>query len=89
MYRLAPLLLAGLLAACASAHQPTDTEAAAAEAANAANDAATCRSLGLQPDTPPYVRCVDRLADQRAQATQNSRENIARALKDQPPAWWR
>ena len=95
MYRSAPLLLALLVAACAS-HQQTDSEvaaanaaAAASDAAAAASDAATCRSYGLQPDTPAFVRCLDKVADDRARANLASRDSVARALKDQPPSWWR
>lgn len=89
MYRWTPLLLAALLAACASSHQQTDAQAAAAEAADAAKDAATCRSYGLQPDTPPFLRCLDKLADDRAQANLASRDNVSRALRDQLPSWWK
>jgi hypothetical protein len=87
VYRFAPILMSLLLAACADHPQP---QASTDPAALAAADAAKCKAEGLQPDTPPYVKCLDTLADQRAQADNGSRAIVARGLLGRSPnnlAW--
>lgn len=87
MYRLLPFFLVGfLLAACADHSQ---TQAAADPAALAASDAAKCQSYGLQPGTPVYARCLDKVADEREQQATSERSGTARGLLGQPPPWWK
>jgi hypothetical protein len=57
-----------------------EAKAAATEAANAGQDDATCRSYGLQPNTPPYAQCLTRLEDQRAAAESSDRSGVAGRL---------
>lgn len=82
--RIAPILAALLLAACAN-HAQTQAEADAAAAAAAADDAAKCKSFGLEPDTPKYLKCLDALADQRAQQHTNERALTANGLLGRSP----
>jgi hypothetical protein len=85
VFRLALLLLlCFFLGGCAD-HQETPAQEAAAEAATAAQDDAQCRSLGLQPNTPPYYQCLNKLADQRAAAENNERAAIAARLQGRSP----
>lgn len=65
--------------------QAADAKAAADQAAQAAQDAAQCRAQGLQPDTPPYIRCLDSLANQRAQADTQDRSGVAGRLQGKIP----
>jgi hypothetical protein len=65
--------------------QAADAKAAADQATQAAQDDAQCRSQGLQPDTPPYVRCLDSLANQRAQADTQDRAGVAGRLQGKVP----
>lgn len=69
----------------AQEQREADAKAAATEAANAAQDQATCRSYGLQPDTPPYEQCLTRLADQRTYTENSERSGVAGRLLGRSP----
>jgi hypothetical protein len=81
MYRLLPVLVACLLAACAS-HSAEDEEAA--RAAAVAQDEAKCQSYGLHVGTPQYEACLTRFADQRSSAESANR---AARLGGRPMPW--
>ncbi len=81
MHRVALILAACLLAACAT-QSPEDD--AAARAALFAADEAKCKSYGLQPGNPAYDQCLTKLADQRSR--QESADRAAR-LGGRPPPW--
>jgi hypothetical protein len=85
VYRLLPFFVVGfVLAACAD-HPQTQADPAAL----AASDAAKCQSYGLQPDTPSYLKCLDKVADQRVQQETSERAGVAGRLLGQPPPWWK
>jgi hypothetical protein len=89
VYRFVPIVMSLLLAACADHPQP-QPQASTDPAALAAADAAKCKAEGLQPDTPPYIKCLDKVADERAQAENGSRAIVARGLLGRSPnnlAW--
>jgi hypothetical protein len=65
--------------------QEEAAKAAAADNAAAAQEEAQCQSQGLQPNTPPYEQCVNKLADQRAAADDNERAAIAARLQGRSP----
>jgi len=65
--------------------QEAQAKQAATDAANAAQDDAQCRAQGLQPNTPPYERCRDKLADQRTYADQSERAGVAGRLLGRSP----
>jgi hypothetical protein len=65
--------------------QAADAKASADQVAQAAQDDAQCRAQGLQPDTPPYERCRDSLANQRAQADAQDRTGVAGRLQGRTP----
>lgn len=65
--------------------QQANAKAAATEAANAAQDDATCRSHGLQPNTPAYAKCLTQLEDQRTNAEDSERSGIASRLQGRSP----
>lgn len=60
--------------------QAADAKVAAIDAANAAKDDAECRSYGFKPDTPSYVQCRTRLADQRSYEENHDRSAVAGRL---------
>ena len=86
MYFRLSVLVALLLAGCAT-HSP-ETEAQA-QADAVAKDAAKCQSYGLQPGNPEYEKCLTQLADKRAQADANNRGALAGRLRGEPPPWAR
>ena len=57
-----------------------DAKQMAVDAENAAKDDAECRSYGFKPDTPSYVQCRTRLADQRNYETNTERSAVAGRL---------
>jgi hypothetical protein len=57
-----------------------DAKQMAADAENGAKDDAECRSYGFKPDTPSYVQCRTRLADQRNYETNTERSAVAGRL---------
>jgi hypothetical protein len=65
--------------------QQADAKAAATQAANAAQDDATCRSYGLQPNTPAYSKCLTKLEDQRTNTEDSERAGVAGRLLGQSP----
>ena len=65
--------------------QEADAKAAASDAAAAAQDEATCRSYGLQPNTPKYEQCLTRLADQRTYTENSERAGVAGRLMGRSP----
>jgi hypothetical protein len=62
-----------------------DAKQMATDAANAAKDDAECRSYGFKPDTPSYVQCRTRLADQRNYETNTERSAVAGRLLGRLP----
>jgi hypothetical protein len=65
--------------------QAADAKVAADQAARPAQDDAQCRAQGLQPNTPLYERCLDSLANQRAQADTQDRAGVAGRLQGKIP----
>lgn len=57
----------------------------ATDAENAAKDDVECRSYGFKPDTPSYVQCRTRLADQRNYETNTERSAVAGRLPGRLP----
>jgi hypothetical protein len=62
-----------------------DAKQMAIDAENAAKDDAECRSYGFKPDTPSYVQCRTRLADQRNYETSTERSAVAGRLLGRLP----
>jgi hypothetical protein len=83
LYRLVLLLAlclaAPLVAGCAT-HSPEEEAKSAAEI-----DDAKCKAAGLQPGTHEFERCLQKLADQRAQADADSKAALASRLLGRPP----
>ena len=88
MYRLLVVLVAFLIAGCATHSPEADAQAQAqAEADAASKDSAKCQSYGLQPGTKEFEKCVAQLADKRAQAEANQRSSLGNRLQGRPPDW--
>jgi hypothetical protein len=88
VWRVVPILAICFLGGCASKtpEQQAQAEAQAqAQAEGAAADDAKCRSYGLQPNTPEFLRCIDKLADLRAQREYNDRAALMGRLQGRPP----
>jgi|ERR1700677_1331509 hypothetical protein len=79
MCRSVLILVAFLLAGCASAQTE---EQARAEAD--AKDGAQCQAHGFKPGTADYDACRAKLADLRAQADRGA---LAGRLQGRPPSW--
>jgi hypothetical protein len=79
MFRSVLVLVAFLLAGCASPE--TDVQA---RAEADAKDDAKCQSSGFQPGTADYDKCRTKLADLRAQADRGA---LAGRLLNRPPSW--
>ncbi len=62
-----------------------DAKQMAVDVENAAKDDAECRSYGFKPDTPSYVQCRTRLADQRNYETSTERSAVAGRLLGRLP----
>jgi hypothetical protein len=62
--------------------QKADAQAAAA---NEIVDDAKCKSYGFTPGTPAYVRCRDQITDQREQAANGERNDLAGRLLGRHP----
>jgi hypothetical protein len=62
-----------------------DAKQTAIDAENAAKDDTECRSYGFKPDTPSYVQCRTRLADQRNYETNTERSAVAGRLQGRLP----
>ncbi len=79
MFRSVLVLVAFLLAGCAS----PETEAQAKAEADAKDDA-KCQSAGYLPGTADYDQCRTKLADLRAQT---DRSALSGRLQNRPPSW--
>jgi hypothetical protein len=62
--------------------QKADAQAAAA---NEIADDAKCKSYGFTPGTPSYVKCRDQIEDQREQAANGERNDLAGRLLGHHP----
>jgi hypothetical protein len=90
VYRSLVILVALLLADCATHSPEADAQAQAqAQAEATTKDAAKCQSYGLQPGSSEYEKCVAQLADKRAQAESGNRSDLAGRLQGRPPPWAR
>ena len=88
MYRSLVVLVAFLIAGCATHSPEADAQAQAqAEADAASKDSAKCQSYGLQPGTKELEKCLAQLADKRAEAEANDRSSLGNRLQGRPPAW--
>jgi len=88
VYRSVVVLVAFLVAGCATHSPEADAQAQAqAQAEGASKDAAKCQSYGLQPGTKEYEKCLTQLADKRAQAEANDRAALGNRLQGRPPGW--
>jgi hypothetical protein len=86
VYRSLVVLIAFLIAGCAT-HSPEADAQAQAEADTASKDSAKCQSYGLQPGTKEFEKCLAQLADKRAQAEANERSSLGSRLQGRPPSW--
>jgi hypothetical protein len=84
MYRSLVVLVAFLIAGCAT-HSPEVDAQAQADAAS--KDSAKCQSYGLQPGTKEFEKCLAHLADKCAQAEANERSSLGSRLQGRPPSW--
>jgi hypothetical protein len=88
VYRSLVVLVAFLIAGCATHSPEADAQAQAqAEADAASKDSAKCQSYGLQPGTKEFEKCLAQLADKRAQAEANERSSLGSRLQGRPPSW--
>ena len=88
MYRSLVVVVAFLVAGCATHSPEADAQAQAqAEADSAWKDSAKCQSYGLQPGTKEFEKCLAQLADKRAQAEANERSSLGNRLQGRPPSW--
>ena len=88
MYRLLVVLVAFLIAGCATHSPEADAQAQAqAEADAASKESAKCQSYGLQSATKEFEKCLAQLADKRAQAEANERSSLGSRLQGWPPSW--
>ena len=88
MYRSLVVLVALLIAGCATHSPEADAQAQAQAQADAASkDSAKCQSYGLQPGTTEFEKCLAQLADKRAQAEANERSSLGNRLQGRPPTW--
>jgi hypothetical protein len=88
VYRSLVILVALLLADCATRSPEADAQAQV-QAEATTKDAAKCQSYGLQPGSSEYEKCLAQLADKRAQAESGNRSDLAGRLQGQPPPWAR
>jgi hypothetical protein len=88
VYRLLFVLVAFLIAGCATHSPEADAQVRAqAEAVAASKDSAKCQSYGLRPGTAEFEKCLSQLADKRAQAEAEERSSLANSLLGKPPSW--
>jgi outer membrane PBP1 activator LpoA protein len=88
VYRPLVVLVAFLIAGCATHSPEADAQAQAqAEADAATKDSAKCQSYGLRPATPEFEKCLAQLANKRAQADTDQRSSLANRLQGRPPTW--
>jgi len=88
VYRWSVVLVALLVAGCATRSPEADAQAQAqADAEASAKDSVKCQSHGLRPGTPEFEKCLAQLADKRAQAEANERAALGNRLLGQPPTW--
>jgi hypothetical protein len=84
VYRSLVVLVAFLIAGCAT-HSPDADAQAQADAAS--KDSAKCQSYGLRPGTTEFEKCLAQLADKRAQAEADERSSVGDRLLGRPPSW--
>ena len=88
MYRSLVVLVAFLIAGCATRSPEADAQAQAQAQADAASkDSAKCQSYGLRPGTTEFEKCLAQLADKRSQAEANERSSLGDRLQGRPPSW--
>jgi hypothetical protein len=88
VYRSLVILVAFLLAGCATHSPEADAQAQARAQADAASkDSAKCQSYGLRPGTTEFEKCLAQLADKRAQAEADERSSLGNRLQGRPPSW--
>jgi hypothetical protein len=87
VYRLLFVLVAFLIAGCATRSPEADAQAQAqAEAGAASKDSAKCQSYGLRPGTTEFEKCLSQLADKRAQGEAEERSSLANSFLGKPPS---
>jgi hypothetical protein len=87
VHRCLVVLVAFLLAGCATHSPEADPQAQAQSQADAASDSAKCQSYGLKPGTTEFEKCLAQLADKRAQAEADERSSLGNRLQGRPPSW--
>jgi hypothetical protein len=88
VYRSLVVVIAFLIAGCATHSPEADAQAQVqAEADAATKDSAKCQSYGLRPGTPEFEKCLAQLANKRAQADADQRSSLANRLQGRPPTW--
>jgi hypothetical protein len=88
VYRLLFVLVAFLIAGCATHSPEADAQAQAQAQADATSkDSAKCQSYGLRPGTTEFEKCLSQLADKRAQAEAEEHSALANSLLGKPPPW--
>ena len=88
MYRSLVVVIAFLIAGCATHSPEADARAQVqAEADAATKDSVKCQSYGLRPGTPEFEKCLAQLANKRAQADADQRSSLGNRLQGRPPTW--
>jgi hypothetical protein len=88
VYRSLVVVIAFLIAGCATHSPEADARAQVqAEADAATKDSVKCQSYGLRPGTPEFEKCLAQLANKRAQADADQRSSLGNRLQGRPPTW--